>query len=65
MQNAAAGGIAVGAPRPNDAYRSVVSDLVTLIGHVQASLRLIERAIAPETSPATSRSRFRRHHRTG
>ena len=33
----------------NDAYHSVVSDLVSLIDHVQASLMLIESAIARET----------------
>jgi hypothetical protein len=54
MQNAADGGIAI-EPKDrnkdrNDAYRSVVSDLVTLIGHVQASLTRIESAIAREIS---------------
>ena len=34
----------------NDAYRSVVSDVVSLIEHVQASLRLIEQEIARETA---------------
>ena len=33
----------------NDAYHSVVSDLVSLIDHVQASLMLIESTIARET----------------
>lgn len=54
MQNAANGGIA-SEPKDrnedrNDAYHSVVSDLVSLIGHVQASLTLIERAISREIS---------------
>jgi hypothetical protein len=58
MQNAANGGIAI-EPKDrnknrnedrNDAYRSVVSDLVSLIGHVQASLTLIEQAISREIS---------------
>ena len=50
MQNAAGGGIEVQAVDLNDAYRSVVSDLVSLVGHVQASLKLIESAVARETS---------------
>jgi hypothetical protein len=53
MQNAASGGGAI-EPRDrnedrNDAYHSVVSILVALIDHVQASLMLIETAIARET----------------
>jgi hypothetical protein len=35
-------------------YRAVVSDLVSLVEHVQNSLRLIEQTIARETSPETS-----------
>ena len=35
----------------DDSFRSVVSDLVSLIGHVQASIELIETAIARESSP--------------
>ena len=50
MQNAACGGIAIEPEHRNDAYRSVVSDLVSLIDHVQASLMLIETAIAREIS---------------
>jgi hypothetical protein len=50
MQNAANGGIAIEPEDRNDAYRSVVSDLVSLIGHVQASLTLIEQAISREIS---------------
>src|SRR5437763_7744010 len=58
MQNAADGGIVI-EPKDrnedrnedrNDAYHSVVSDLVSLIDHVQASLMLIETAIAREIS---------------
>ena len=51
MQNAAGDGIALGPDGQNDSYRSVVSDLVSLIEHVQASLRLIEQTMVPETSP--------------
>lgn len=49
MQNAAGGGIALGPDGQNDSYQSVVSDLVNLIEHVQASLRLIEQTMVPET----------------
>jgi hypothetical protein len=49
MQNAARDGREI---RPDDhAYRLVVSDLVSLLGHVQASLKLIELAVAGEASP--------------
>jgi len=41
---------------PNDAYRAVVSDLVSLIEHVRSSLRLIERAIACDASVAGQES---------
>jgi hypothetical protein len=62
MQNAAGDGIAQAPHGQDDAYRAVVSDLVSLIEHVQNCLRLIERTIAketsaetlPETSPETS-----------
>ena len=50
MHNPAAVGIAIDPEDRNDAYRSVVSDLVSLIEHVQGSLRLIEQAIARETA---------------
>src|SRR6266702_4806250 len=42
MQSAASDGTAPGPDDQNDSYRSVVSDLVSLVEHVQASLRLIE-----------------------
>jgi hypothetical protein len=50
MQNAAGDGIEFGPDGQNDRYRSVVSDLVSLIEHVQASLRLIEQTMVGETS---------------
>ncbi len=50
MQNAAGDGIAFGPDGQDDSYRSVVSDLVSLIEHVQASLRLIEQGMVPEAS---------------
>jgi hypothetical protein len=43
--------IELGSDGQNDSYRSVVSDLVSLIEHVQTSLRLIEQTMARETSP--------------
>jgi hypothetical protein len=51
MQNAAGDGIALGPDGQNDSYRSVVTDLVSLIEHVQASLRLIEQTMLGESSP--------------
>jgi hypothetical protein len=48
MQHAAADGLAQASHDQNDAYRAVVSDLVSLIEHVQNSLRLIEQMIAAE-----------------
>jgi hypothetical protein len=51
MQSAAGDGIAFGPDGQDDGYRSVVSDLVGLIEHVQASLRLIEQTMVRESSP--------------
>lgn len=56
MQNAAGDGVAQAPHDQNDAYRAVVSDLVSLAEHVQNSLRLIEQTIAGETSPGSSES---------
>ena len=50
MQNPIGGGIAIEPDDRHDAYRSVVSDVISLIEHVQASLRLIEGEIARETA---------------
>ena len=50
MHNAAGNNVEIEASDRNDALRPVVSDLVALIEHVQASLKLIEQAIARETS---------------
>jgi hypothetical protein len=52
MQNAV--GVAQAPHDQNDAYRAVVSDLVSLVEHVQNSLRLIEQTIARETAPETT-----------
>ena len=49
MQNAAGDGAAQPPHDQNVAYRAVVSDLVSLVEHVQNSLRLIERTIEGET----------------
>ena len=48
MENAAADSVAVCLDEDSDPYRLIVTDLVALIGHVQASLRLIEATIARE-----------------
>ena len=48
MENAAADRVAVRLDEGNNPYGLIVTDLVALIGHVQASLRLIEAAIARE-----------------
>jgi hypothetical protein len=53
MQTAAGDGVAQAPHDQNAAYRAVVSDLVSLVEHVQKSLRLIERTIAKETLPET------------
>jgi hypothetical protein len=56
MQHAAADGLAQAPHDQNDAYRAVVSDLVSLIEHVRNGLRLIERTIAAETPLASPES---------
>jgi hypothetical protein len=50
MQNAAGDGVVQAPHDQNATYRAVVSDLVSLVEHVQKSLRLIEQTIARETS---------------
>jgi hypothetical protein len=49
MQNAGSGSARSG--DRNDSRHSIVSDLVSLIEHVQASMGLIESAIAMEAAP--------------
>jgi hypothetical protein len=49
MQNAAGSGASVQSDSRNDSYRAIVSDLVSLIEHVQASINLIESAIVTES----------------
>jgi hypothetical protein len=48
MAYATDGKVAAQPDQAGEAYRSIVSDLTALIGHVQASLRLIESAMARE-----------------
>jgi hypothetical protein len=48
MASAAANSTTVWSDEGSDPYSLIVIDLVALIGHVQASLRLIESAIARE-----------------
>jgi hypothetical protein len=50
MLSASAGGYSVPTENENDNYRSVVADLKSLIRHVQASIALVETAIARESS---------------
>jgi hypothetical protein len=50
MQNAADSGASVQSDDRSDSYHSIVSDIVSLIEHVQASMRLIASAIAGESS---------------
>ena len=48
MQNAEAGDAAVPFADRNESFYLIVSDLVSLIDHVQASIRLIEAAVAQD-----------------
>jgi hypothetical protein len=51
MQNAAGGSAIVQFEGRNESYRSTVLELVSLIEHVQAGMKLLESAIASETAP--------------
>jgi hypothetical protein len=62
MQNAAGGGSSVESHGRDDGRRAVVSDLVSLIERVQASLKLIEAAIVRE-NPARQRVSRRQRRR--
>jgi hypothetical protein len=53
MQDAAGGSSSVETGSRDDSHRSIASDLASLIEHVQASMKLIESAIAHETSSGT------------
>ena len=48
MINAAADNVAVCSDEGNEPHSLIVTDLVALIGHIRASLRLIDSAIARE-----------------
>ena len=50
MHNAAGDRVEIEPGNRNDTYLEVVSELVALIDHVRASLKLIERATAQEAS---------------
>jgi len=50
MQNATTDAVKLAPHDQNDACRAIVSNLFSLIEHVQSSLRLIERAIAAEVA---------------
>jgi hypothetical protein len=49
MQNAAGGGTSAPFGVRNDSYRSIISDLVSLVERVRESMKLIELAVAAET----------------
>ena len=51
MQNAADSNALAQSEAQNDGYGPVVSDLLALIEHVQASMQLIDTAIAREAPP--------------
>lgn len=51
MQKAAGGGASIQSDDRSDDHHSIVSELVSLIAHVQASIKLLEAAIARETAP--------------
>ena len=51
MQNATDDGISLPPGDRNDYHHAIVSDVVSLIEHIRASVRLIEAAIASEASP--------------
>jgi len=50
MQNAVDGGVSVPSDGQNDGHPSIVLDLVSLIERVQASMRLLDTAIAREAT---------------
>ena len=49
MQNSADGGLPAPSEGRNDSFASIVSNLVSLIQHIQASIELIETAIDQES----------------
>jgi hypothetical protein len=53
VQNAAGGGAIGQSEGPNESYHSIVSELDSLIEHIQASMKLLEPAIASETAPGS------------
>jgi hypothetical protein len=63
MHNAAGDRVEIEPGNRNDTYLEVVSDLVALIDHVRASLKLIERATAQEASRQSGG--LRQRHRAG
>jgi hypothetical protein len=51
MQDAAGGSAIVPSEGRNESYHSIISELVSLIEHVQASMKMLESAIASEAAP--------------
>jgi cytochrome c peroxidase len=56
MRNAEGGAGSTRSGDQNDGRHSIVSDFVSLIEHVQASMALIETAIAAEASPGSQQA---------
>src|SRR4051812_17328095 len=50
MQNTAAGDASIASEDQNNSHHSIVSDLLSLMEHVQASIALIEGALAREAA---------------
>jgi hypothetical protein len=53
MQNVTGGPVPAQSDDRDDIYRAVVADLASLIEHIQASLTLIDTALANEAAAAT------------
>jgi hypothetical protein len=51
MHTAAGGGVSCQSGDRNDGHHAIASELVSLIEHVQTSMKLLEAAIASEASP--------------
>jgi hypothetical protein len=56
MQNAAGNGVALAAHDQNATHRAVISDLMSLVEHVQMSLQLIEQTTATEMTRGSPES---------
>jgi hypothetical protein len=52
MEDVAGGGAIAPSEGQNESYHSIISELASLIEHVQASMKLLESAIASEAAPS-------------